>query len=119
MRPQRSVGLRRAAHTIFALVSVLPLLLFLFFMWHFDRLQETTAQVGVLLAVLIALLGFVIFRQMGDRISANISDLNRVVEGQPVEQIAATPSGQSSSVVPGLARITEICEIAQGFRESG
>ena len=115
MGSQRGVGLRRAAHTIFALVSVLPLLLFLFFMWHFDRLQETTAQVGVLLAVLIALLGFVIFRQMVDRISANISDLNRVVEGQPVEQIAATPSGQSSSVVPGLGRITEIGEIAQAF----
>jgi signal transduction histidine kinase/HAMP domain-containing protein len=114
MRPQRSVGLRRAAHTIFALVSVLPLLLFLFFMWHFDRLQETTAQVGLLLAVLIALLGFVIFRQMVDRISSNISDLSRVVEGQPVEQLAAAPAAESS-VVPGLGRITEIGEIAQAF----
>jgi len=114
MRSQRPVGLRRAAHTIFALVSILPLLLFLFFMWHFDRLKETTAQVGVLLALLIALLGFVIFRQMVDRISANISDLSRVVEGQPLEQLAASPAGQSS-VVPGLGRITEIGEIAQAF----
>jgi len=31
MGSERRVGLRRAAHTIFALVSVLPLLLFLFF----------------------------------------------------------------------------------------
>ena len=111
MRSQRSVGLRRAAHTIFALISVLPLLLFLFFMWHFDRLKETTAQVGVLLAVLIALLGFVIFRQMVDRISSNISDLNRVVEGQATDQVV-TPAAQSSSVVPGLGRIFEIGEIA-------
>jgi signal transduction histidine kinase len=114
MSSQRRVGLRRAAHTIFALVSVLPLLLFLFFMWHFDRLKETTAQVGILLALLIAMLGFVIFRQMVDRISANILDLNRVVEGQPIEQVAATPAAQSS-VVPGLGRITEIGEIAQAF----
>src|SRR5262245_38501437 len=114
MSSQRRVGLRRAAHTIFALVSVLPLLLFLFFMWHFDRLKETTAQVGVLLALLIAMLGFVIFRQMVDRISANIEDLNRVVEGKPVEQVATTSAAQSS-VVPGLGRITEIGEIAQAF----
>src|SRR5262245_53138086 len=114
MSSQRRVGLRRAAHTIFALVSVLPLLLFLFFMWHFDRLKETTAQVGVLLALLIAMLGFVIFRQMVDRISANIEDLNRVVEGQPVEQMASTQAAQSS-VVPGLGRITEIGEIAHAF----
>jgi signal transduction histidine kinase len=112
MGSERRVGLRRAAHTIFALVSVLPLLLFLFFMWHFDRLKETTAQVGVLLALLIAMLGFVIFRQMVDRISANILDLNRVVEGQPVAQGA---TAATSSVVPGLGRISEIGEIAQAF----
>jgi len=112
MGSERRVGLRRAAHTIFALVSVLPLLLFLFFMWHFDRLKETTAQVGVLLALLIAMLGFVIFRQMVDRISANILDLNRVVDGQPAPQGA---SAAASSVVPGLGRITEIGEIAQAF----
>jgi signal transduction histidine kinase/HAMP domain-containing protein len=112
MSSERRVGLRRAAHTIFALVSVLPLLLFLFFMWHFDRLKETTAQVGVLLALLIAMLGFVIFRQMVDRISANILDLNRVVEGQPLTQAAPAAA---SSVVPGLGRITEIGEIAQAF----
>ena len=89
MSSQRRVGLRRAAHTIFALVSILPLLLFLFFMWHFDRLKETTAQVGILLALLIAMLGFVIFRQMVDRISANIHDLNRVVEGKPIAEVEA------------------------------
>ena len=98
MGSERRVGLRRAAHTIFALVSVLPLLLFLFFMWHFDRLKETTAQVGVLLALLIAMLGFVIFRQMVDRISANILDLNRVVEGQ-----AGRPEGRRRASVVGGA----------------
>jgi len=107
------LGLRRAADAIFALISLLPLLLFAFFMWHFDRLGETLAQVGVLLALLIALLGFVIFRQMVDRISDRILDLNRVVEGRMPEGLAA--SSEQSASVPGLGRIAEIGDIAQAF----
>ncbi|HEX2439298.1 MAG TPA: ATP-binding protein [Methylomirabilota bacterium] len=110
MRSQRPSGLRRAADSIFALISLLPLMLFVFFMWHFGRLSETMAQVGVLLALVIALLGFVIFRQMVDRISDRIFDLNRVVEGK---QVAPAPEG--SSVVPGLGHIAEIGDIAQAF----
>jgi len=110
MRSQRPWGLRRAADSIFALISLLPLLLFVFFMWHFGRLSETMAQVGVLLALVIALLGFVIFRQMVDRISDRIIDLNRVVEGK---EVAPAPAG--SSVVPGLGHIAEIGDIAQAF----
>ncbi|HEX6212404.1 MAG TPA: ATP-binding protein [Methylomirabilota bacterium] len=113
MRSQRPWGLRRAADTIFALISLLPLLLFVFFTWQFGRLEETTAQVGILLALIIALLGFVLFRQMVDRISERISDLNRVVEGRAPESLIA-PSEQSA-VVPGLGHIAEIGDIAQAF----
>ena len=114
MASQRPWGLRRAADTIFALISLLPLVLFAFFMWHFDRLHETLAQIGVLLALIIALLGFVIFRQMVDRISDRILDLNRVVEGKlPVA--AAVAAEQSATAVPGLGQIAEIGDIAQAF----
>jgi signal transduction histidine kinase len=113
MRSQQPRSLRRAADTIFAMVSLLPLLLFVFFMWHFGQLGETMAQVGILLAVVIALLGLVIFRQMVDRISDRIMDLNRVVEGQPTESMMA--AAETSAVVPGLGRIAEISEIAQAF----
>ena len=113
MRSQRPWGLRRAADTIFALISLLPLVLFTFFMWHFGRLDETLAQVGVLLALLIALLGFVLFRQMVDRISERILDLNRVVEGKMPETLA--PSPEQAAIVPGLGRIAEIGDIAQAF----
>jgi signal transduction histidine kinase len=112
MGSQRPGGLRRAADAIFALISLLPLLLFVFFMWHFDRLGETVAQVGVLLALVIALLGFVIFRQMVDRISDRIIDLGRVVEGRAPEALA--PMAQATSV-PGLGQITEINDIANAF----
>jgi len=113
MRSQRPWGLRRAADTIFALISLLPLLLFVFFMWHFNRLGETMAQVGVLLALVIALLGFVIFRQMVDRISDRILDLNRVVDGRGAEHVPSAT--EHSSVVPGLGQIAEIGDIAQAF----
>src|SRR5262245_50992442 len=113
MPAQRPGGLRRAADAIFALISLLPLLLFVFFMWHFDRLGETVAQVGILLALVIALLGFVIFRQMVDRISDRIFDLNRVVESRSPEALAPAPA--QSSVVPGLGPIAEIGDIANAF----
>jgi signal transduction histidine kinase len=113
MRSPRPWGLRRAADTIFALISLLPLLLFVFFTWHFGRLDETMAQVGILLALIIALLGFVLFRQMVDRISERILDLNRVVEGRGLETL--TPPSEQSAVVPGLGHIAEIGDIAQAF----
>jgi signal transduction histidine kinase/HAMP domain-containing protein len=112
MRSPRPWGLRRAADTIFALISLLPLLLFVFFTWHFGRLDETMAQVGILLALIIALLGFVLFRQMVDRISERIRDLNRVVEGGA---LGTVPLPEQSSVVPGLGPIAEIGDIAQAF----
>src|SRR5262245_5748736 len=106
MPSQRPGGLRRAADAIFALISLLPLLLFVFFMWHYDRLGETVAQVGILLALVIALLGFVIFRQVVDRISDRIVDLGRVVEGRAPETLPATPA--LATAVPGLGQIAEI-----------
>ena len=90
MRSQRPGGLRRAADAIFALVSLLPLLLFVFFVWQFGRLHETTAQVGILLAVVIALLGFHVFRQMVDRITDQVADLGRVAQGQAPESLSAS-----------------------------
>jgi signal transduction histidine kinase/HAMP domain-containing protein len=113
MASQRPGGLRRAADAIFALVSLLPLILFVFFTWHFGRLDDTMAQVGILLAVVIALLGFVIFRQMVDRITDQITGLGQVAQGQVPDTLPAT--GDKAAVVPGLGRVAEIGEIAQAF----
>jgi len=105
---QARVTLRRAALTIFGLIAVLPILLFTFFMWRFERLHQTEAQVGVLLAVLIALLGFVLFRQLVDR----VANLSRVLES-PGHTAAAKPA--QTNVVSGLGEVTEIGDIAQAF----
>ena len=113
MKGQRPGGLRRAADAIFALVSLLPLLLFVFFMWHFGQLGETFAQVGILLALIIALLGFVVFRQMVDRITEQVVDLTKIAQGDIPETTAA--SAAQAAIVPGLGRVTEISEIAHAF----
>src|SRR5919108_4247934 len=113
MGSQRPGGLRRAADAIFALVSLLPLILFVFFTWQFGRLHETMAQVGILLAVIIALLGFVVFRQMVDRISDQVVHLGQLAQGQ-IPEALPVPAEQAA-IVPGLGRVTEIGEIAQAF----
>jgi len=70
-----------------------------FFLWHFGRLNGT-------LALVIALLGFVILWQVVGRISDRIVDLTGIAEGQ-VQQSAALPS-QQSPIVPRLGPIAEI-----------
>jgi len=113
MGSPRPRGLRRAADAIFAMVSLLPLVLFAFVTWHSGRIGETTAQVGILLAVIIALLGFLVLRQMVDRIAEQVVDLGRVARGEaPQARPAAT---DEAAVVPGLGRVAEIGEIAEAF----
>jgi signal transduction histidine kinase/HAMP domain-containing protein len=111
MARNRPVNLRQVAATIFGLTAILPILLFLFFLWHYDLVRETEAQVGLLLALLVAMLGFVLFQRMVDR----IADFAHTLAG------AGTPSAQDASshtavgTVPGIGPVSEIGEIAQAF----
>src|SRR5262245_47231952 len=106
----RRLDLHRAAAVIFALIGILPLLLFLFFLWHFELLARTEAQVGLLLALLIALLGYTVFHRMVGGISA----LVRVLDVKaPLDRAAQSPS--ASAVVAGLGPVVEIGEMASAF----
>jgi signal transduction histidine kinase len=117
------VKLREAASTIFALTAILPLLVFVYFMWRFGLLESTEAQIGIFFALVIALLGYVLFRRLTQR----VADLGRAL-GQalgapavaPVEKKAALPAatpakGSATAAVPGLGQVNEIGEIAQAF----
>ncbi len=103
---RRTLDLRRAAAIIFALVGILPLLLFLFFLWHFELLVRTEAQVGLLLALLIALLGYTVFHRM----VGGISSLVRALEVK-----APLDRSVQSGVVAGLGPVAEIGEMANAF----
>jgi signal transduction histidine kinase/HAMP domain-containing protein len=114
------VKLREAASTIFALTAILPLLVFVYFMWRFELLESTEAQVGIFCALVISLLGFALFRRLTQR----VADLGRAL-GQAVAAPAATAEkraapapaakGSASAAVPGLGQVNEIGEIAQAF----
>ena len=111
--------LREAASTIFALTAILPLLVFVYFMWRFGLLESTEAQIGIFFALAIALLGYALFRRLTQR----VADLGRAL-GQAVavpattlaERKAAPPAkGSATAAVPGLGQVNEIGEIAQAF----
>jgi signal transduction histidine kinase len=117
------VKLREAASTIFALTAILPLLVFVYFMWRFGLLESTEAQIGIFFALAIALLGYALFRRLTQR----VADLGRAL-GQAVaapattraERKAAPPAatpakGSATAAVPGLGQVNEIGEIAQAF----
>jgi len=107
------VKLREAASTIFSLTAVLPLLIFLYFMWKFGLLESTEVQLGIFFALAIALLGYALFR----RLTARVSELGRAL-GQAVSAPATTteraPAAKGAEV-PGLGQVNEIGEIAQAF----
>jgi signal transduction histidine kinase len=112
------VKLREAASTIFALTAILPLLVFVYFMWRFERLESTEAQIGIFCALVLALLGYVLFRRLTQR----VADLGRAlgqamnVPGAHTEKNAVpVAKGSSSAAVPGLGQVNEIGEIAQAF----
>src|SRR5262245_42954387 len=111
MTAQRPGGLRRAADAIFALVSLLPLLLVVLLVGPFDRLHETMSQVGSLLAVSVARLRVILFRQLVDRISDQVVGLGRMAQGH----VDVPAPSEAAAVVPGLGRVAEIGEIAQAF----
>jgi len=65
----KAISLREAAAIIFVLVALLPLLLFVAFLSVSNLISKTEAQFAALMALIIACLGFVVFRRMVDQIA--------------------------------------------------
>ncbi|HEV8225464.1 MAG TPA: ATP-binding protein [Methylomirabilota bacterium] len=105
------MSLREAAAVIFVLVALLPLLLFVAVISASGLISRTEAQFAAFMALIIACLGFVVFRRMVDQIS------RLAVKVQ-------TPSGATSAVsvgepqrVPGLGHVSEIGQLAGAFQQ--
>jgi two-component system NtrC family sensor kinase len=112
------VKLREAASTIFALTAILPLLLFVYFMWRFGLLESTEAQVGIFCALALALLGYLLFRRLTQRVADLGRALGQALPSVPAEKLAApapASKGSTTAAVPGLGQVNEIGEIAQAF----
>lgn len=110
-RRPRTMSLREAASVVFALVALLPILLFVYLLSRHDMLHTTEAQLGLLAAVGVSILGFVVFRRMVDQISLLAQGFLAPTEAKPetlrrVERAAA---------VPGLGEVTEIGQVRDAF----
>ena len=73
-------GLQQAASMIFALVAVVPLLIFAYTLHNLGAIRSTQAQLSLSLALAIALLGFWMFRSMLGRMAEVVQALAAAVE---------------------------------------
>ena len=107
MKPKtRTNTLRQAASAVFAVTAVVPLLIFVWTLHHLDALGSLPAQVGLGLALGIALLGFHIFRRLMGRMSDLILALGKVVErgarpvAPPASPVPAAPPARAAWATP-------------------
>ncbi len=110
-RRSRTMTLREAASVVFALVALLPILLFVYLLSRHDMLHSTEAQIGLVAAIAVSILGFVVFRRMMDQISLLAQGFLAPTEARPetlrrVERAAA---------VPGLGEVAEIGQVRDAF----
>ena len=79
----RTYTLRRASSVVFALLSVLPLLLFAYTLYALDVLNHHVAQIGLGSALVLSMIGFYIFSVMMSRLSGILRDLEADESAQP------------------------------------
>ena len=92
-RAPRTYTLRRASSVVFALISVLPLLLFAYTLYDLHMLHQTIAQVGLGSALGLSMIGFYIYSVM----IARLSEMLRKVEAE--EASPQQPAAQHLPVV--------------------
>jgi hypothetical protein len=101
-RSPRTYTLRRASSVVFALISVLPLLLFAYTLYALKMLQQATAQIGLGSALALTMIGFYIYSVMISR----LSDILREIEVHGTSAAHAEPPHApvvSAAVEPGLS----------------
>src|SRR5207248_9161681 len=76
----RPNSLQQAASAVFAVTTVVPLLIFVWTLHRLGSLSRIQSQLGLGLALVIALLGYYIFSRLMRPMSARIRGLGRAVE---------------------------------------
>jgi signal transduction histidine kinase len=108
------MSLREAASVVFALVALLPILLFVYLLSRHELLHNTEAQVGLLAAVVVSILGFFVFRKMVDQIAQLAQGFLTPGQVQP-EMHRRRDRVTASGGVPGLGEVTEIGQVRDAF----
>ena len=108
----KAMSLREAAAVIFVLVAVLPLMLFVAFLSVSDLITKTEAQFAAFMAVIIACLGFVVFRRLVDQIARLAREVNL-----PLLPDEPLPDATQPGRVPALGQVAEIGQLAGAFHQ--
>src|SRR5882672_3599950 len=109
----RAMSLREAAAVIFVLVALLPLLLFVAFLSVSELITRTEAQFAAFMALVIACLGFVVFRRVVDQIAR----LAVNIKG-PISANQEVPdANEAAARLPGLGQVAEIGQLAGAFHQ--
>jgi hypothetical protein len=103
----RQQGLQQAASVIFALVAVVPLLIFAWTLHTLGAIRSTQAQVSLGLALAVALLGFWMFRSMLGRMAEVVQALAAAVEqANRARRAPAGPLPPVTAPAPAVAAAT-------------
>jgi protein involved in polysaccharide export with SLBB domain len=101
--------LQQTASVIFALISILPLLTFAYSLYNLNAIGKLEYQLGLGLALAVAVLGFSIFRVIFRRMSELIHSMAQVAG--PGQVSTAVRDGADLRV-PGFGAIQEFGEMA-------
>src|SRR5216683_3069989 len=112
-RRSRTMSLREAASVVFALVALLPILLFVYLLSRHEMLHNTEAQLGLLAAITVSILGFLVFRRMVDQIAQLAQGFLAPGEAKP-DALRRRDRG-TAAAVPGLGEVTEIGQVRDAF----
>ena len=109
----RTYTLRRASSVVFALISVLPLLLFAYTLYALNVLNHPIALIGLGSALGLAMIGFYIYSVM----IARLSDILRSLEAN--EAAEADHAEPPAAAVPSGPVVTMAVEPTPGMRMAG
>ncbi len=87
----KTYTLRRASSIVFALISVLPLLLFAYTLYALDALRHNVAQIGLGSALVLSMIGFYIYSVMMSRLSDILRDVEAGQSAPPPTETIQRP----------------------------
>jgi hypothetical protein len=91
IRKPRNYTLKRASSVVFALISVLPLLLFAYTLYALDALHHHIAQLGLGSALVLSMIGFYIYSVMISRLSEILRDIEAEDSSPPITDTTQGP----------------------------
>ena len=115
----RQQGLQQAASVLFALMGIVPLLVFAFTLWQVGVMHHTLAQISVVVTLALMLVGYWLFRSMLREMSETVKEMTRVAQAlarspEPSATAGvALPPAAPPPAVTGLGSIWELGEMAR------